>query len=202
MGKGLPQSSQLCYHLGPPFKPYSLSFSCKQTPKWRGGAYITHICLLQILLSFMLLGQIPGKGPLGEAPFLCTPCPTLSVRRQNNFFHKVCLSQRKHTHALWHETSEGKDCVLNYTPRGVDLRSDALRPGKQRDRNISKMDFIIGYGWKINFLYMVTMAWIKCTSQTPTLLSPWYKLEELRSYLSISAKETRHLKVGANHLKG
>lgn len=48
---------------------------------------------------------------------------------------------------------KGRDCVLNYSPRGADLGSDALRPGKQRDRNISKMDFIIWYGWKINFLY-------------------------------------------------
>lgn len=46
---------------------------------------------------------------------------------------------------------KGRDCVLNYSPRGVDPRSDAFRPGKRCDRNLSKMDFIIGYGWKINF---------------------------------------------------
>ena len=79
-----------------------------QTPEWKGGAYIIHICLLQMQLSFMLLGQIPGKGPLGEAPFLSSLCPILSVRRQNNFFHKGCPSQRKHTRALWHGISEGK----------------------------------------------------------------------------------------------
>lgn len=89
-------------------KSCSFSFSCKQTPEWKGGAYIIHSCLLQTLLSFMLLGQIPGKGPLGEAPFLSSLCPTLSVRRQNNFFHKGCPSQRKYTHALRHGISEGK----------------------------------------------------------------------------------------------
>lgn len=117
-GPGLSQSSQLHRHLGPHAQSCILSFSCKQTPEWQGGAYIIHICLLQTLLSFMLLGQIPGKGPLGEAPFLSTPCPTLSVRRQNNFFHKVVPSQRKHTHAPWHGISEGKGLCSELHSKG------------------------------------------------------------------------------------
>ena len=117
-GQVPPKSSQLRHHLGPHLKSRRLSFSCKQTPEWKGGAYIIHICLLQILLSFMLLGQIPGRGPLGEAPFLSTPCPTLSVRRQNNFFHKVCPSQRKHTHALWQGISEGKGLCSELHSKG------------------------------------------------------------------------------------
>lgn len=117
-GPGLSKSSQLPCHPGPCPQPCVLSFSCKQTPAWKGGAYITHICLLQTLLSFMLLGQIPGKGPLGEAPFLSTPCPALSVRRQNNFFHKVCPSQRKHTRALWHGLSEGKGLCSELLSKG------------------------------------------------------------------------------------
>lgn len=115
---GLQESSQLHHHLRLHLKSCSVSFSCKQTPEWKGGAYIIHICLLQTLLSFMLLGQIPGKGPLGEAPFLSTPCPTLSVRRQNNFFHKVCPSQKQHTQALWHGISEGKGLCSELYSKG------------------------------------------------------------------------------------
>lgn len=125
LGPGLPRSSQLHCHLGPHLKPCILLSSCKQTPGWKGGAYIIHICLLQILLSFMLLGQIPGKGPLGEAPFLSAPCPALSVRRQNNFFHKVCLAKENIPVPCGMGSLKGRACAPNYTPRGADLRSDA-----------------------------------------------------------------------------
>ena len=152
------------HHLRPRFKSCSFSFSCKQTPEWKGGAYIIHICLLQILLSFMLLGQIPGKGPLGEAPFLSTLCPTLSVRQQNNFFHKVCPSQKQHTHALWHGISKGKGLCSELHSKGSWPEIRCLKTWKAVRQEYIK-DGLYHLVWLENqFSIYGTMAWIKSSS--------------------------------------
>ena len=161
-----------------------------QTLEWKGGAYIIHICLLQMQLSFMLLGQIPGKGPLGEAPFLSSLCPTLSVRRQNNFFHKGCPSQRKHTRALWHGISEGKGLCSALYSKGSWPGIRCLKTWKAVRQEYIKDGL---YHWvrsENQFSMYVTVAWIESASLTPVPFSPWYKLEGLHLRLGINAKET------------
>lgn len=150
-----------------------LSFPCKQTPGWKGGAYITHICLLQIWLSFMLLGQIPGKGPLGEAPFLYTPCPALSVRQQNNFFHKVCLSQSKHTHAPWHETSKGKGLCSELHSKGSWPEIRCLKTWKAVRQAYIKDGLYHLVRLENQFSICGAMARVKPTPQTPAFLPLW-----------------------------
>lgn len=139
----------------------------------------------------MLLGQIPGKRPLGEAPFLSTPCPALSVRRQNNFFHKVCSSQRQHTHAPWHGLSEGKGLCSELHSKGSWPEIRCLKTWKAVRQEYIK-DGLYHSVWLENqFSIYVTVAWTKSTSLVLWLsFSPWYKLEGLHSYLSINTKET------------
>lgn len=138
----------------------------------------------------MLLGQIPGKGPLGEAPFLSSLCPTLSVRRQNNFFHKGCPSQRKHTHALWHEISEGKGLCSALNSKGSWPGIRCLKTWKAVRQKYIKDGLYHLVRWENQFSVYGTVAWIESASLTPVLFSPWCKLEGLRLHLGINAKET------------
>lgn len=170
-----------------------LSFPCKRTPGWKGGAYITHICLLQIWLSFMLLGQIPGKGPLGEAPFLYTPCPALSVRLQNNFFHKVCLSQSKQTLAPWHETSKGKGLCSELHSKGSWPEIRCLKTWKAARQAYIKDGLYHLVRLENRFSIYGAMARIKPTSQTPAFLPPWYKLNGCHLVLSTRATNDSEL---------
>lgn len=141
----------------------------------------------------MLLGQIPGKGPLGEAPFLCTPCPPLSVRRQNNFFHKVCLSQSKHAHAPWHETSKGKGLCSELHSKGSWPGIRCLKTWKATRQAYIKDGLYHLVRLENQFSIYGTMARIKPTSQLPMLLPSWYKLDGRHLFLSTGATSNSKL---------
>lgn len=120
----------------------------------------------------MLLGQIPGKGPLGEAPFLSTPCPALSVRRQNNFFHKVCPSQKQHTRAPWHGISEGKGLCSELHSEGSWPEIRCLKTWKAARQEYIKDGLYHLVRLENQFSIYGTVAWIKSSSHTTRSFSP------------------------------
>lgn len=92
---------------------------------------------------------------------------------------------------------KGRDYVLNYTPRGVDPRSDALRPGKQWDRIYQRWTLSFGMVGKSIF-YICNRGMEKIHLSPP----PCYKWDLPSSALvRYLPKSNKHPKVGANHLK-